>query len=272
MKPLLTLLTALLLGTPALAEIIPVNGVAENGYAGVYEINGNNYWWMCVEPTGTPAAGLGQSFIADSISFAEGWSSQNSERYAYYHVDNPSYLTTVIPKQVAVMSYVLDTYLPWGSAGASGRFIEQDSDVANYDNNDTFYNAIFAVQAFLAETYGKEAQSDFTDLSNFVDRWIQAGDVTAAGLARSAIFQSILDDVEGLDGTNYFDTYEAQHGYLIANTSYPLGDTDNNWQDALLIQSFAPVPEPSGALLIGCFGIVVLLRRCRRAAAPAFDA
>ena len=271
MKKLFSLIAALLIGAPALAlaQNIAVNGVDENGYGGVYDINGSNYWWMCVEPNGSPAVDEGNSFLADALSFQDGWSQQNSERYAYYHVTNPGFLTTVVPKQVAVMSYVLDTYLPWGNAGASGRFIEENSDSALYDTDVDFYNSFFAVQAFLAETYGKEAQFDFTDLSNFDDRWDL--DPSAAGIARSALFQSILDDVENLDTANFFATYEAEHGYLIAATSYPIGD-GNNYQDALIIQSFAPVPEPSGALLIGCCGIVVLLRRCRRASSPSFNA
>lgn len=276
MKPLLTIIAAFVLGAPALAlaQSIPVNGVAENGYIGVYEINGENYWWMCVEPTGSPAAGLGQSFIADSLSFAAGWSQQNSTRYTYYNVTNPGALTTVVPKQVAVMSYVLDTYLPWGDAGPSGRFTEINSDISVYedplDPNFNFYNRMSVVQAFLAETYGKEGQLNFTNLDNFVDRWLDANDLSDAGQARSALYQTLLTDVEGKDAASFFDTYVAQHGYTIANTSFPDGDP-NNWQDALIIQSFAPVPEPSGALLIGCCGIVVLLRRCRRAGSPAFN-
>ena len=259
------LLFSLALICSAGAQSIPVNGVDQNGYGGVYEINGDNFWWMCVEPPGTPAAGPGQSFIADALSFGAGWSQQNTERYVYYNITNPGALTTVVPKQVAIMEYVLDTYLPWNTlAGASGRFIEQDSNSANYGNDDTFYNSFFAVQNFLSEMYGKEAQSDFNnDLSiNFLDYY--AGDLSSAGIARSAIFQSILDDVEAKDGSGYFASYTAQHGYYIANTSYPLSDP-NNWQDALIISSLAPIPEPSGALLIGAFGVVVLLRRFRRA-------
>jgi hypothetical protein len=267
MKRLGILFSVLLAGLApdAGAESIPVNGVDRDGFGGVYEINGLNYWWMCVEPNGTSSAGAGESFIADALSFSDGWSQQNTERYTYYNVTNPAALTTVVPKQVAVMEYVLDTYLPWDTlAGASGRFIEQDSNSANYGNDDPFYNAFFAVQNFLSEMYGKEAQSDFaTDLSlNFMDYY--ESDVTAGGIARSAIFQSILDDVEAKDGADFFDTYIAEHGYYIANTSFP-EDDPNNWQDALIIQSLAPIPEPSGALLIACFGVVVLLRRCRRA-------
>ncbi|MDZ4289397.1 MAG: hypothetical protein U0984_15645 [Prosthecobacter sp.] len=267
MKRLQILFTSLLacLALQAGAQSIPVNGVDRDGYGGVYDIDGANYWWMCIEPSGTPSAGPGESFIADALTFGDGWSQQNSERYTYYNVTNPGALTTVVPKQVAVMEYVLDTYLPWDTlAGASGRFIEQDSNSANYANDDPFYNAFFAVQNFLSEMYGKEAQSDFaTDLSiNFVDYY--DGNLTDAGVARSAIFAAILDDVEAKDGASFFDTYIAQHGYYIANTSYPEADP-NNWQDALIISSFVAVPEPSGALLIGCFGAIVLLRRCRRA-------
>jgi hypothetical protein len=268
MKRFLQLLTLVALGIslPAKADMVAVNGVDHNGRVGVYEINGEFYWWMGVEPNGSLPAGLGESYIADSLTFAEGWTQQNTERFVYYNITNPGSLAAV-PKQVAIMEYVLDAYLPWDTlAGASGRFIEQDFSAANYGNDDPFYNALSAVQNFLSEMYGKPDEVNFaTDLSlTFAD--FHQGDVTAAGVARSALFQSILDDVEAKDSANFFDSYTALNGYFMINTSYPEGDP-NNWQDALVI-SFAAVPEPSGALLIGCFGIAAVLRRCRRARQP----
>jgi hypothetical protein len=60
-----------------------------------------------------------------------------------YQSDPDHLYTTAIPTQVAVMEYVLDTYLPWDTlAGPSGRFIEQNGDSANYANNETFYNVV----------------------------------------------------------------------------------------------------------------------------------
>lgn len=241
-----------------------VTGVDGGGFIGVYDVNGANYWWMCIEPNGSPNPNQGQSFTANWLWFEDGWDQQNNERFDYFNVQNPGFQTTVIPKQVAVMTYVLDTYLPWNTlAGASGRFIEQSSDPSNYNNNTDFYNSMFVVQNFLAEMYGKPNQTNMTDLSNFTNNW--DGDLSAAGLSRFALFQSILDDVENKDGTSFFDTYTAIHGYSTLSVRLDESDPDN-WQDVLVITSFAPVPEPSGALLIGCFGVAVLLRRFRRLA------
>ena len=243
------------------AATISVTGVDDNGSGGVYNIDGVNYWWMCVEP-GPPAVQvptLGQTITADSQSFLDGWDQQNQERLDLYTAD-PSLYTTAIPRQVAVMEYVLDTYLPWSTlAGASGRFIEQSSDSSLYVNDDAFYNSFFAVQNFLSETYGKTVKVDFTNLGDYVEYY--NGNFTPAGIARSGIFQSILTDVAG-KGNAFFDSYTATHGYFIANTLFPSADPDN-WQDALVIASFAPVPEPGGALLIATCGIAWMIRRRR---------
>ncbi len=266
MKKIWLAILALTISTGLLSAQVTatVTGVEGNGFAGVYDVNGTNYWWMCIEPNGTPNAALGESYTANWFWFEDGWDQQNNERFDFFNVQNPAYQTTVIPKQVTVMTYVLDTYLPWDTlAGASGRFIEQDSDPLNYENNTDFYNSLFVVQNFLSEMYGKPHQNDFTDLSNFVNNW--DGDVTATGIARQALFQSILDDVEGKDGVNHFDTYTAIHGYSTLSVRLDEADPDN-WQDVLVITSFAPVPEPSGALLIACCGVAVMLRRFRRLA------
>lgn len=248
----------------ASAQTIAINGVDHDGWGGVYEISGQNYWWMCVEPNGSPGAGNGEGFLADALDFESAWDQQNTERLNFYQ-SNPGYYTTAIPKQVAVMEYVLDTYLPWNTlAGASGRFAEQNSSSANYGNDDPFYNAFFTVQNFLIETYGSTVREDFTDMSGY--SYYTGNANPAADLVRSALFQSILDDVEAKDLAGFFATYEATHGYYIANTLFSELDTANNWQDALIISSFAPVPEPSGALLIACFGATVMLRRFRRRA------
>lgn len=248
---LLTLATGVITASAVPASITPVD---DNGSGGVYEIGGQNYWWMCIE-TDEPTT-ISSTITADVVSFTDGWDQQNQERLNIYQGDPGLYLT-VIPKQVTVMEYVLDTYLPWSTlAGPSGRFAEQDSNSANYANDDPFYNPYFAVQNFLSETYGKTVKDDFTDMSDFADYY--AGDMSAAGIARSGIFQSILNDVELKDGANFFDTYSAQHTYLIANTLYPLADS-NNYQDAIII-----VPEPGSALLIACCGFAMMLRRRRR--------
>ncbi len=249
--------------TSAWADPISVTGVDNNGYGGVYEISGLNYWWMCIEPSTPTSPTTGQTITADSQSFLDGWDQQNSERLSFYQ-SNPGYYITAIPKQVAVMEYVLDTYLPWNTlAGASGRFAEQDSNSANYANDDAFYNPYFAVQNFLAESYGKAVKEDFTDMSDFVDYYM--GDPSAAGIARSGIFQSMLSDVAGKDGAGFFSTYSATHGYYIANTLFPEADP-SNYQDALVIASFAPVPEPGSALLIASCGMAWMVRRRRRLA------
>ncbi len=255
-------LFAATLASTAWASPLTVTGLDDNGSGGVYQIGGQNYWWMCVEPASTKNVGVGETISVDALSVIDGWDQQNLERYNDYQAD-PSLYTTAIPKQVAVLEYVLDTYLPWDTlAGASGRFAEQDSNASNYANDDPFYNAFFAVQNFAAENYGKAVKTDFTDMSDYMDYY--AGDSSAAGIARSGIFQNILNDVEAKDGVGFFSSYTAQHGYLIANTFYSTSDPQN-YQDSLIISSFAPVPEPGSALLIACCGVAALLRRRRSA-------
>jgi hypothetical protein len=262
---LFTLLFATL-ATPAWADPISITGVDDNGSGGVYQISGQNYWWMCIEPSTPNNVAPAQTITADALSFFDGWDQQNTERLGIYQGDLSLY-TTAIPKQIAVMEYVLDTYLPWNTlAGVSGRFAEQDSNAANYANDDSFYNPYFAVQNFLAETYGKAVKSDFTFFTapdEYMDYY--ALDFSPAGIARSSIFQSILSDVAGKDAANFFDTYTATHGYMIANTLFNEADP-NNYQDALIITSFAPVPEPGSALLIACCGMSWMVRRRRRLA------
>lgn len=259
-KRFIPLLLAIAMTAIASAEVVNVTGVDDNGEMGIYNINGQNYWWMCVEP-GTPA--LNASITAEQMSFLEGWDKQNLERFSIYQSD-PTLYTTVIPKQVAVMSYVLDTYLPWTTlAGASGRFIEQPNASSNYSDNLPFYNAMMVTQNFLAETYGKAVKSDFTNMSDYDDYFDGSADSTA--MARSALFQSILSDVAAKDAADFFDTYTAQHGYAIISTSLATADP-NNWQDGLMIYSFAPVPEPGGAALIASCGLILMLRRKRRQA------
>jgi len=261
---------ALLVSGVSQADTIAINGIDRDGFGGVYEVagtgfDGGSYWWMCIEPNGSTSAGSGQGFLADAVSFYDGWDQQNTERLDFY-TNNPGYYLSALPTQVKVMEYVLDTYLPWNTlAGPSGRFAEQDPTSSLYGNDDPFYNAFFAVQNFLSESYGKTTKSDFTDMSDFT---FFAGNATDPGAiaARSALFSSILADVETKAAASFFDTYTAEHGYMIANTLMPSADIDN-WQDALLIYSFAPVPEPSGALLIACTGLAIMLRRFRRVAA-----
>lgn len=240
----------------AQAQSLAVNGVDHNGYIGVYTINDQNYWWMCVEPTGTPAAESGESFLANQLSILGGWDRQNTERQALYAGDTIA--QAALNRQVNLIGYVLDTYLPLDTLLNPAMLPAGSESSARYGNNETFYNSMTVVQHFLAEMYGKPQQSDFSDLSNFTDRW-SGVDLTDAGLARSALFQSILQDIEGLD-PSFIDAYVTQNAYYIANTLFPEADLEN-WQDALVI--VAPVPEPGSALLIGCCGLALLLRRRR---------
>lgn len=258
-------LTLTLMAMPFVhAQSVSVTGVDDNGEIGIYNIGGQNYWWMCIEP-GTPA--LNTTITASQLSFADAWDQQNQTRVSGY-LNFPDY-GAALPKQIAVMSYVLDTYLPWSTlAGASGRFIEQPNASSNYDTNNSFYNAMMVAQNFLAETYGKPAKENFTNLSdydNYFDGLIVPVPSNPTNDARAALFQGILADVSAKDGADFFDTYTAQHGYLVINSLAP-GDSPN-WQDGLMIYSFAPVPEPGSALLIGACGMALLLRRRRFARA-----
>lgn len=258
LKRFLPLIITFLAATAASAAPVTVSDVDDNGVMGVYNISGQNYWWMCIEP-GTPA--LGATITADQLSFVEGWDQQNTERLTIYQSDPNFYYNQVLPKQVTVMSYVLDTYLPWNTlAGASGRFIEQDQNSATYASNHSFYNAMMVAQNFLAETHGKMTKTNFTTMADY-DNYFD-GFVDATSMARSSLFQSILSDVAAKDGANFFATYQAQHGYVVINTLLPENDP-NNWQDGLVIYSLAPVPEPGSALLVACCGLVWMLRRRR---------
>lgn len=271
-----TLLFSLVTMT-ASAQIAAVNGVDRDGYGGVYEISGGvfdggNYWWMCIEPTsGTSGAGNGQGLIADALTLTDAWDRQNTERLTDYQNNGSFY--TALPNQVRIMEYVLDTYLPWSEVGASGRFTEQNSSAANYGTDGTFYNAFFTVQNFLADMYGTPGKTDFTDIgtTGLNPFTFEPGNATgdlAALAARQALFETITDDVATKAGTSFFDTYVVQGTYLVANSNFSLANNtdpiapDYNWQDALIILS--PVPEPSGALLIACTGLVVMLRRFRK--------
>jgi hypothetical protein len=246
--------------TAARADTVTVTGLPNDGDSiGQYSIGGQTYWWLCIEPGATA---LQQSITAQTYSFQAGWDQQNTERYNIYQSD-PTLYTSVIPKQIAVMEYVLDAYLPWDTlAGASGRFLEQDSDAADFGQNTPFFNALFAVQNFLAETNGKAEISDFTTVHTYYEDY-SALLGTATGDVRSAIFQSILNDVVAKDAANFFDTYTAQHSYFTVSTLYPSADV-NNWQDGLVIGGFTPAPEPGSALLIAACGIAWTVRRRRR--------
>lgn len=241
------------------------NGVDNDGYIGVYDIGDQYFWWLCVEPVGTPAPVAGDGFIGSAVSLFDGWDQQNTERQADYIASAAA--QAALPKQISVMQYVLDTYLPISTLTTPGALLEGSENADHYGNNEAFYNSMNAVQQFLAETYGKITKVDFTDMSGYADRW--ALDNSDAGLARSALFQIILNDVAAKDAANFFATYSVVNSYYIANTLYSLNNTDPldpnfNWQDALII--VAPVPEPGGALLIGCCGLAVLFRRWRRLA------
>jgi hypothetical protein len=256
----------------ASAQIVGVNGInspiARDGYGGVYEINGQNYWWMCIEPNSSGSAGPGQGFIAEQMGFEAGWDQQNQERLDFYTA-NPGYYTSAIPKQVAVMQYVLDTYLPWNLSAGAVPFETQNIDTSNFGTNDAFYNAFFTVQNFISESYGKIVKEDFTTMGDYT---FYAGNATGDVLATQArldLFNAILADVAGKDAANFFASYTAQGTYQILNSLYSINNVDinspdYNWQDALLLVT--PAPEPSGALLIGCTGLAMILRRMRRLA------
>lgn len=246
------------------------NGFSNDGYIGTYDINGTHYWWLCVEPEGTPAANLGQSLIADAVSIETGWDNQNTERATLY--SNSPAAQAALAKQVNIMEYVLDNFLPISILSTPGALTEDDENSSYYSNDVEFYNAMYAVQHFMSETYGKITRTDFTDLAaDYTDRWAAANDFSASGISRSQLFQSILDAVELADQNDMFDVdYVPTNSYFILNSPYSLANNsdptagDFNWQDTLIIA--IPVPEPSGALLIACCGLTVMLRRWRKLA------
>jgi hypothetical protein len=236
------------------------NGVDNDGFIGVYEVNDQHFWWLCVEPNGSPAPTIGDSFLADALSLTDAWTRQNTERNNYYTASPDAVAAqAALAKQINVMEYVLDTYLPMTYLTTPGALLEGSENSGHYDNNEPFYNSMAAVQNFLSEMYGKPTHTAFTSLGDFADRW--SGDLSEAGIARSTLYQSILSDVAAKDSIGFFASYDVVNDYYIANTFFPEGDAFN-YQDALII--VAPVPEPGGALLIGCFGLAVMLRRWRK--------
>lgn len=252
------------------AQTIGINGVDRDGYGGVYEIDAltsgfdnGYYWWMCIEPNGSYAPTLGDGFYADALSLTDAWDKQFTERLTFYD-NNPVYRTTALPLQVSIMSYVLDTYLP----DTPDRYLEHSSNSSLYGNDGDFYNRFFTIQNFLAETFGKPTKTDFTSMTDydFYETGNAAGNPDALA-ARELLFTSILTDVadKALNNPTFFDAYTAQGTYLVANTLFSETSPDNR-QDALIIIAPAPVPEPSGALLIACTGLTLMLRRFRRLA------
>lgn len=267
----LSLISALFLSAASLAsgQQVVINGVSTDGYIGVYETADAFYWWLCIEPEGTPGANSGEAFFADRLDLATGgWTSQNTERAAAFAGIAPD----IVAKQVGVINFVLDNFLPLATLQAPETLPVGAELRPNFDNNDSFYNSLYAVQQFISGVYGKPLHTNFADLADFEDRW--SGDLSAAGQARSDLFQSILDAVaaaeNGDDPDNFYSNYTAQNEYFVASTLYSLANNldntapDFNWQDALII--VAPVPEPSGALLIGCCGLALLVRRWRKVA------
>lgn len=260
----LTTLILMLSAMASFAATVTVTGIRETTNSGAYEINGANYWWMCIEPNGSPGASVGQSFTGNATTLLDGWYRQNTARETFF-LNNPGLITTAVVKQMAVYQYVLDAYLPWSTlAGASGRFEEQIAGNANADTeSDPFFNPFRTIQHFGAELYGKTVKTDFTDMTDFnANDWAAEGATLAAQAARSSLWNTILSDVESKDSAAFFDTYVATHDYYLINVTEDEG-TPANWQDALIIGSLSAVPEPSGALLTG-FAALWSLRRRRR--------
>jgi hypothetical protein len=270
----------------ASAQFVAVNGIDRDGFGGTYQIDGSGYdngtyWWMCAEPLqGTGGAGSGQSMIANSLSLAGGWDRQNTQRLSDYS-SNPGFYSSAYTRQINILSYVLDTYLRWDLAGTSGRFSEQSSTAANFGSDDAFYNSFFTVQTVLTNLYGSPARTDYTNISTTDPADSQtkftffqgnaAGNITALA-SRESLFNTIVNDIDTKAGTTFFDNYTSLGTYMIISSSYSTANngidpndpnaSEKNWQDALVI--VAPVPEPSGALLIACTGLAFMLRRFRR--------
>ncbi len=256
---LLALITAALAFTASTATAAIVVGL-ENGGAsiGQYDFRGRVFWWVGVDPGAAP---LDNSTLitAQVHTVADGWLLQDDQRTSEFNASSPGG-AAVLAKQVAIVEYVLDTFLPWDTlAGASGRFLEQSGDYHNYSTDDPFLNAMFAAQAFIAQTVPRYTQLDFTNLSDYTDTFAGLGDATDD--ARSALFQSILTDVAARDASGTFASYSALHNFSIVNVP---GDPVGGYMDGLIIgPAFAPVPEPRSALLIATCGLGWVLRRRR---------
>lgn len=272
MKSLLLAACSLLLSfIPAGASNISSAGV-DGPDGGLLKVDqADPYWWFCVQPDGSrgplPAGPTG--YTADIVSLDYGWTRQTTDRFAFAGATNEEAFDD-LARQVNVIEYILDTYLPW--ADTTNNFLNNVADPASSTDqaaNNDFFNRYYAAQQYIKKLYNKlyDDNTSFTDLSLYSPT-SDIPNVTPADIARNAFFVAIRDDIKIKALDDDFLSYTPQHDYSMVNTFAAQfvapGQTPNpnDWQDAIII-GYVPVPEPSISLL--SLGALGLLSRRRRA-------
>jgi PEP-CTERM motif len=279
MKSLLFAVISLFLSLiPAGASNISSAGV--NGTdGGLLKVDQTDpYWWFCVQPDRSrgPIDAGPIGYTADIVSLDYGWTRQTTDRFAFAgatEATNPEAFED-LARQVNVIEYILDTYLPWDET--TDNFLNKVADPASstdQDANDDFFNRFYAAQQYIKKLYNKlyDDNTSFTDLSVYAPT-SDIPNVNPTDIARNDYFNAISKQIRdqaaaaaAVDEDFFFD-YTAMHDYAMVNTffdqnSAPRVPNPNDWQDAIIIGR--AVPEPSTGLL--AFGSVLLLSRRRRA-------
>ena len=223
----------------------------------------DRYWWFCIQPDGSegPIAAGPAGYVGDVVTLDYGWTRQTTERFSFSGTTDAASQAD-LARQVNVIEYVLDTYLPWGET--ADRFLENVADPAgstNQDSNSNFFNRFYAIHQYVKKLHGKLYLDNptFTDLSV----WSPVSDIpnnTPANIARNNFFDDIKADVNNKAALGFFASYDPAREYAIVNTFKSQSDP-LDFQDAIII---GIVPEPSGAFL-ALGGVVLLGMRRRRA-------
>jgi hypothetical protein len=232
---------------------------------GLLKIENDPYWWFCIQPDGSegPIGAPGGTYQGDVVSLDYGWTRQTTERFTFVGTATPQ-AQADLSRQINVIEYVLDTYLPWSET--SDRFLENvgtPPESTNQGADTNFFNRLYAVQQYVKKLHGKlyEDNTAFTSLSIYSP----TSDfplLTAADVARTNFFNTIKADVNTKAASGFFDSYAPMHNYAIVNTFYSATDP-LDYQDAIVIGTSA-IPEPSSVLL-GLGTLLVLGNRRRRA-------
>jgi len=237
---------------------------------GLLNINKTDpYWWFCVQPDGSrgPLSAPRGGYEADIVTLDYGWTRQTTDRFAFAG-QAPVSAQEDLGRQVNVIEYVLDTWLPWNET--TNNFLNKVADPASSTDQAAdinFFNRYYAAQQFIKKLYNKlyDDNNGFQDLSLFSPA-NPFGTATAADQARHDFFNNMVADVRSQALDDLFLFYAAKHDYALVNTFADQyladGSTPNpdDWQDAIIIGY--PIPEPSTGLA-GLVGIFLLIRRRR---------
>jgi|GEM_PF-4715946 len=263
----------LLVSNPAFAVNISSGGV-DGPDGGLLKIEKKDpYWWFCVQPDGSrgPLFAGPVGYEADIVTLEYGWTHQALNRFTFAG-NAPEQAQNDLARQVNVIEYVLDRWLPWEET--NNNFLNKVGDPAastNQASNDNFFNRYYAAQQFIKKLYNKiyDDNNAFQDLSVFNPENPFSTTNGAADLARHDFFESIKQDAKSQALDDFFFSYAPEHLYNIVNTSENQyladGSTPNpaDWQDAIIIGYTDKIPEPATSAL--AVGSLLMLGRRRTA-------